>query len=113
MVEEIEETMEKALVVDVDPENQDGENNSDGVTTEAPIDQREVIDNSLRDVVSLEIRLSELQESAFLTAEQILQAKSALFTLRRVLQSGRSAITRESMRNSRQMTLSDCLHRNI
>lgn len=113
LVEEIEETMEKALVVDVDPENQHGENNSDGVTTEAAIDQREVIDNSLRDVVSLEIRLSELQESAFLTAEQILQAKSALFTLRRVLQSGRSAITRESMRNSRQMTLPDCLHRNI
>ncbi|KAL2632800.1 hypothetical protein R1flu_004279 [Riccia fluitans] len=111
LIEEIEETMKNALVIDSNPESHDvGDDSDDAITVPVAIDQREVINSSLRDVISLEIHLSELQESAFLTSDQIYQAKSTFFTLRRVFQSGRSVIARENMRNSRQITLFDIMH---
>ncbi|CAK9271046.1 unnamed protein product [Sphagnum jensenii] len=111
LIEEIEEAMGQALVLDSHSDVDDSGFGPDEVITDsAAIDQREVIDCSLQDVIGLEVRLHQLEESTFLTSEQIHQAKSALFTLRRVLQSGHSAITREAMRNSRQLTLFDLMH---
>ncbi|KAL2636120.1 hypothetical protein R1flu_007599 [Riccia fluitans] len=108
LIEEIQEAMENALVINSNPESQDvGDDSDDTLTVPAAIDQREVIDTSLRNVIGLEIHLNQLQESAFLTSEQIYQAKSALFTLRHVLQSRCSAITSENIQNSRQITLFD------
>ena len=86
-------------------ESEEDENESVHIAPAA--DQLDVIAQSLEDVMKLEIDLGGLVRSHYLSSEQINQAKGALFTLRRVLQNGRSAIARERIENSRQMTIFD------
>jgi hypothetical protein len=98
--------METALRIESDAES-DGDG-SDNEPTEANIDepdQRQVILNSLQNVINLEVDMSELQGSPFMSPDQTNQAKSALYTLRRVLQSDSSAIARQQIENRYQMTL--------
>jgi hypothetical protein len=61
----------------------------------------------LENVINLEVDMNELQGSPFMSPDQIDQAKSALYALRRILQSISCAIARQQIENSRQMTLHD------
>ena len=81
------------------------EDDPEPVHIEPDVDQRDVISQSLGDVIKLEMDIGGLVFSSYLSSEQINQAKGALFTLRRVLQNGRSAIARERIENSRQLTI--------
>lgn len=108
LIVEIEDAMNNALVIgesDVACEEINSENNL--VEPSVEVDQGETIHNALQEVVNLEITVGEIKESPFVSSEHVYQAKSALFMLRRILQSGRSAIARERIENSRQMTLFD------
>ena len=58
-------------------------------------------------IVDIELKLNGIATSTFLTPEKLNEAKSALFTLRRIIQGANSNISSNRMANSRQLTLHD------
>ncbi|KAL2644210.1 hypothetical protein R1flu_011797 [Riccia fluitans] len=108
VIEEIEEAMISALESKTEPAprlpESEGEDTGNQIET---IDQRNVIRSSLQKVVNMEILLSRLKESQYLSSQHVSQAKSALITLHCILQSGTSAVAQERNVNCHQMTLFD------
>lgn len=69
------------------------------------IDQRDVILQPLESAISLDVNMNDLKSLPYLSSDHINQATAALFTVLSILQTRRSAIARERIENSRQMTI--------
>ncbi|KAL2642168.1 hypothetical protein R1flu_009755 [Riccia fluitans] len=103
LLEEIEQAMDAVLLQE--PTIEFEEDEAETTLAHDGIDQRDVILQSLESAISLDVNMSELKSLSYLSSAHINQAKVALFTLYRILQTGWFAITRERFENSRQMTL--------
>lgn len=106
LLEEIHKVMD---CLEIEPEDESDENARQEISIQddTEVDQRDVIQKSLERVIKLEIDMGGLKSSTYLASQEVNRAQEALFTLRRILQNGRSAIVRERISSSRQMTVLD------
>jgi len=74
---------------------------------EVKVDQHDVIFKSSVGIINIDVNVSELKDSLYVSSDQLNQANGVFCTLCCILQNGQSIIIRERIKNSHQMTLRD------